>query len=264
MAIPRLLPSTTSHKHEPLLPALEIYSRLGWHDLDLNLGHLIDGGMPVEQVARALAGHRQRAWIVSGGWCDFFHESPQIEETFASVGRQADDARRLGADRIRLFYGRRPREGWSPAARDVSARNLARLGDAHPDITFVVENHGLGASSDPAVCADILTAAGRSNVRMNFDPINFEHAGFDHLRALQVLRPLIGHVHLKGTENGECCEFGVGDIDLRPFLQSLIDGGYDGSFTVEYEGHFDRTLRLYLSMQRAAEVLDELVKGTRS
>lgn len=258
--IPRLLPSTTSHKQEPLLPTLEIFAKLGWRDLDLNLGHLVDGGMPVEVVAQALASHQQRVRVVSGGWCDFFHEAPQVEETFASVDRQVRFARRLGASRIRLFYGRLPREAWSAGALDVIARNMSRLGSQYPDVLFFFENHGLGASSDPEICASILERVGLANVRMNFDPVNFEHAGFDSLEALRPLRPFVGHVHVKGTENGECCEFGVGDLDLTPLLRSLIAGGYDGSFTVEYEGRFDRTLRLYQSVQRADAALQSLLQ----
>lgn len=257
--IPRILPSTTSHKHEPLLPTLEIFAKLGWHDLDLNLGPLIDGGMPVELIAQALASDQQRVWVVSGGWCDFFHQPPQIDETFQSVDRQVQFASRLGASRIRLFYGRRPREAWSAGALDVIGGNMARLGDLYPDVTFFFENHGLGASSDPEICRTILARANLPNVRMNFDPVNFEHAGFDSMEALRVLQPHIGHVHIKGTESGECCEFGVGDLDLTPVLRSLIAAGYEGSFTVEYEGRFDRTLRLYQSVQRAEAAMQSLL-----
>jgi sugar phosphate isomerase/epimerase len=262
MSAPQLLPSTTSHKHEPLLPTLEVFARLGWHDLDLNLGHLVEGGLDVEIVAQALAAHGQRVWVVSGGWCDFFHGAPEIEETFRSVDRQVQYARRLGADRLRLFYGRLGRESWSPGAFDVITHNLLRLADHYLDITFLFENHGLGASSDPDVCRMILSRVNRPNIRMNFDPINFEHAGIRSMDALDLLRPVIAHVHLKGTEGGECCEFGVGDLDLKPLLRSLLTGGYGGSFTVEYEGRHDRTVRLYTSVQRAAAAL-EWARGRR-
>ena len=72
----------------------------------------------------------------------------------------------------------------------------------------------------------------RPNIRMNFDPINFERAGVDSRHALEVVQPFVGHVHLKGVEAGEYCEFGVGDVDLSPVIQKLMDGGYTGSFSV--------------------------------
>src|SRR5206468_12609340 len=121
-------------------------------------------------------------------------------------------------------------------------------------IQFVFENHD-GASLHPDVCYDILARVDRPNVRMNFDPINFERAGVNSRQALEVLRPFIAHVHLKGLEHGEYCEFGVGDVDLSPVIQKLMDGEYTGSFSVEYEGTADKTLRLYQSMQRARAVL---------
>jgi sugar phosphate isomerase/epimerase len=259
MTAPRILPSTTSHKREPLLPTLEVFSRLGLRDLDLNLGHLVEGGMGVEAVAEGLDAGGHTVWIVSGGWCDFYHRSPQIEETFASVGRQVHIARRLGVGALRLFFGRLKRVDYCAESRDIICENLRRLSDRYPDIVLMFENHD-GASLYPDVCREILELVDRQNVRMNFDPVNFEHAGVDSMDALRTLRPLIGHVHLKGLEGGEYCEFGAGDVDLTSVLRSLLTHGYTGSFTVEYEGAFDRTVRLYESVRRARTVLEDLLK----
>jgi sugar phosphate isomerase/epimerase len=118
----------------------------------------------------------------------------------------------------------------------------------------VFENHD-GASLDPEVCAEILGVTDRPNVRANFDPINFERAGVDSVEALRILRPFIEHVHLKGVVDGENCEFGAGDVDLLPVLRTLLESGYQGDFTVEYEGRFDRTLRLFVAHRRATEAL---------
>lgn len=253
----RVLPSTTSHKQEPLLATLEVFARLGMCDIDLNLHHILKGGVPVDLVLSALDKGGQRIWMASGGWCDFYHSAPQIEETFRSVERQVTIARQLGVDTLRLFFGRLKREAYSPAALDVIRANLRRLSDRYPDVRFNFENHD-GASLRPEVCREILEAVDRPNIRMNFDPINFEHAGVDSSGALRELRPLVKHVHLKGLERGETCEFGSGDVDLVPLLRSLLGQGYDGMFTVEYEGRFDRTLRLYQGFQRARAVLDAL------
>ena len=77
---------------------------------------------------------------------------------------------------------------------------------------------------------------------------------------LDVVRSAVGrvaHVHLKGLERGEYCEFGEGDVDLGPIVESLVAGGYTGRFAVEYEGRFDGTLRLYRSVQRARALLGD-------
>jgi sugar phosphate isomerase/epimerase len=257
MTPPRVIPSTTSHKHEPLLPTLEIFSRLGLFDLDLNLNHLIDHGVEIQSVKSALDAGRQRVWIVSGGWCDFYHTAPQIAETFRSVDRQVAIAGELGVHRMRLFFGRLKREDYSARALPTIASNMRRIADQYPEMQFVFENHD-GASSDPQICRQILEAVCRPTIRLNFDPINFEHAGVDSMDALRELLPLIGHVHLKGLAGDGFCEFGTGDVDLTPVLRALYAGGYQGGFTVEYEGTFDRTLRLYQSTQRARAMLTDL------
>lgn len=258
----QVLPSTTSHKHEPLVPTLEIFSRLGFTDLDLNLNHMIERGVAVDDVRRALTANGQRVRIVSGGWCDFFDPPPRIDETFASVARQVGMARAFGVDRLRLFFGRLRRDDYCADARDAIVSNIQRLADAYPDMRFHFENHD-GASSRPDVCREILERVARPNTQLNFDPINFEHAGVNCVDALDELQPLIAHVHLKGYANGAFCGFGEGDVDLGPVLRTLVARGYRECFTVEYEGAFDRTVRLYQSVRRAQSTIADLLAPLR-
>jgi len=252
----RVLTATTSHKREPLLPTLELFGLLGLRDIDLNLHHILETGLPVKAVAQAVAAHGLRLHVVSGGWCDFFHRTPEIDETFASVARQVAIGAELGVSTLRLFFGRLRLEDYTAAKADVVRTNLSRLSDTHPSVRFMFENHD-GASLDPGVCRDVLDRVGRPNIRMNFDPINFAKAGVDPAAALDVVRPVVGHVHLKGLERGEYCEFGVGDVDLGPIVHTLVASGYTGRFTVEYEGRFDGSLRLYQSVKRARALLGD-------
>jgi sugar phosphate isomerase/epimerase len=254
-ASPRVLASTTSHKREPLLPSLEVFGRLGLRDVDLNLHHIIELGETVADVARAVAANGLRLWVLSGGWCDFYKGAPDIDATFASIARQVALADAFGVTVLRLFFGRLHYADYSPATRDAIVANLTRLSNLHPHITFVFENHD-GASLHPEVCAEVMQRVARPNIRLNFDPINFAKAGIDPMAALAALRPYISHVHLKGLERGEYCEFGEGDVDVEAIARSLVDGGYSGRFTVEYEGHFDGTLRLYRSVNRARALLE--------
>ncbi len=253
-----VLPSTTSHKHEALIPTLEVFARLGFTDVDLNLNHFIERGTDVDAVRAALDRHGQRVWIASGGWCDFFDEGAAAEQTQQSVDRQTALARRFGVDRLRLFFGRLPYDQYTPDALAACARHIQQIADRHRDLQFVFENHD-GASAHPAVCRAVLERVERTNVRLAFDPINFEHRGVRAADALTVLQPLVGHVHLKGYAGGEFCGFGEGDIDLVPTLTTLVAGGYRGAFTVEYEGRGDRTVRLYESVHRARAVVATLV-----
>ena len=255
-ARPRVLASTTSHKREPLLPTLEVFGRLGLQHLDLNLHHILEEGESVSAVVHAVTTHGLRLWVASGGWCDFYHRGPAIEQTFTSVAKQVALAGDLGVSQLRLFFGRLEYRDVSPDALDRVCNNLSRLSDAHPDIAFMFENHD-GASLHPDICAAILQRVARPNIRLNFDPINFAKGGVDPLAAAGIVGALVGHVHLKGLARGEYCEFGEGDVDLGPVLRSLTEQGYTGSFTVEYEGPFDGTLRLYRSVQRARAALPD-------
>ena len=96
--------------------------------------------------------------------------------------------------------------------------------------------------------------------------INLHHilkVGVSASDALKAVAPFVAHVHLKGLENGDYCEFGVGDVDLTPVLRALIGSGYAGKFSVEYEGRFDGTLRLYQSVHRARRVVEALASPGR-
>jgi len=250
-----VIPSTTSHKHEELLESLDVFAQLGMRDLDLNLNHIVDKGTPFEAIERALAANRQRVWMVSGGWCDFFDTGAKAEETFTSVTRQIALARRFGVDRMRLFFGRLPFERATPRAVEDAAANIRRVVTPNPDLLFAFENHD-GASSRPEVCRDVLQAVDRPNARLNYDPINFDHAGVDSFAALDLVAPLVGHVHLKGIGiDGHFCEFGSGRVDLTPAIRRLISAGYAGGFSVEYEGPHDRTLRLYQGLRTARQTI---------
>jgi len=247
---PRVLASTTSHKKEPLVPTLDAFARLGLRDIDLNLHHILEVGMPVDVVAETADAYGLRFWVVSGGWCDFFHRQPDIERTFASVARQVAIASALNVSQMRLFFGRLEFAHYSPEMLDVVSSHLLRLSDTHPGMQFAFENHD-GASLHPEVCREILDRVDRPNIRMNFDPINFAKAGVNPRRALDIVLPTIEHLHLKGLSNGHYCEYGDGDVDLEPVIAALEASGYAGGFTVEYEGPFDGTIRLYQSVERA-------------
>lgn len=255
---PRVFASTTSHKREPLLPTLAVFAKLGMKDLDVNLHPFIEDGMTAAQAVEGLAAHGHRVWAVSGGWCDFFQGPPDIEKTFESVTRQVEVAERLGAPQLRLFFGRRTFFDYTPTAHDTVCRNLTRLSAAHPDTMFVFENHD-GASLHPEVCREILEHVGRPNIWMMFDPINFAKVHVEPMGALEVLRPFVAHVHLKGLDRGQYCEFGSGDVDLTTLVKTLVGDGYPGSFSVEYEGPDDSTVRLFQSYTRATSLLNRLM-----
>ena len=260
MTTPRVFPSTTSHKAERLAPSLEVFARLGFTDIDLNLNHIIDGHASAADALAAIHDNGQRVRIVSGGWCDFFDEGRAALDTRRSVEQQVDLVHTFGAPALRLFFGRLPISACSPSAIDVCARNIRHVAACHPDILFAFENHD-GASASPAVCRTIIEAADTPNARLVFDPINFVHRGETALEALATLLPHIAHVHLKGYARGSFCGFDEGEVDLLPVIRLLCAERYAGAFTVEYEGAGDRTVRLFTSVRRAQAALEQAEKS---
>jgi hypothetical protein len=95
------------------IATLKLFARLEFRDLDLNLHHVIEAGVEIDAIAAAVAANGQRVWVVSRGWCDFFHDQPRVSETFDSVARQVRLMQALDAGMLRLFFGH-----FSPAAYD--------------------------------------------------------------------------------------------------------------------------------------------------
>ena len=155
-----------------------MFGRLGLRDIDLNLHHILEAGVPVEAVAGAVA-----APGCGCRWC------PAAGAISSTTRRRSTTPSRRSRGRSRSGPSSASRRcGCSSAGSDArtirrrrqtsSARNLSRLSMRHPGVRFVFENHD-GASLDPVVCREILDRVARPNIRMNFDPINFAKAGVD-------------------------------------------------------------------------------------
>ena len=249
-SLPRVLASTTSHKREPLLPTLEVFSRLGLRDIDLNLHHILEEGVAVESVAelrrgprsshldrvgrmvRFLPGRRRKRRNRSVGGAAGRYRAPARRGTTPAVFRPAE---------VRGLLAARPRHRLPEPVAIIgpSSRHALQLRKPRRRLAPSGGVPGHPGAGRPAEHPDELRS--------------------DQLRArrrelpdgARLVHPFVGHVHLKGLEHGEFCEFGVGDVDLTPVLRALDRPRYRGGFSVEYEGPHDGTLRLYQSVQRA-------------
>ena len=155
-AHPRVLASTTSHKREPLLPTLEVFSppRPARHRSE---------PAPHSRGRRDGRGGRRasprRAAFASGSCqADGATSSrrPDSERDVRSVARQVrhrGPARRRSAPPV--FRPLEARGLFARAPCETARRNLWRLSDLHPDMLFIFENHD-GASLHPEVCREIL------------------------------------------------------------------------------------------------------------
>ncbi len=146
-----MLTSTTSHKREPLLPTLEVFARLGLRDLDLNLHHILEDGVPVDAVAQSVAANglasvdrvRRLVRFLPRRAGDRARRSPR------SIAQVAHRRRSSASSPLRLFFGRLDLRGLlARRAGHGVRRTSGGCPTGIPAMRFVFENHD-GASLHP-------------------------------------------------------------------------------------------------------------------
>lgn len=108
-----------------------------------------------------------------------------------------------------------------------------------------LDNHGI-VTNDADLQVRIFEAVGSPNLGANVDTMNYRWAGHDLEtvgRFYKVIAPYALHVHLKDGR-GSRAEYvglalGEGEIDLKGAVDALVEAGYKGVWTVEYEGKTD-------------------------
>jgi sugar phosphate isomerase/epimerase len=138
------------------------------------------------------------------------------------------------------------------------AKNAQRVADeaAKRGITTCTENHGY-ISQDSDRVERLFNAVNRDNFGILVDIGNFVCVDEDNVRAVSRLAPYAVHVHAKdffiqdfgtcpegwGTTRGRryfCgCVLGEGVVPVRQCIDIVRAAGYNGYFSLEYEGKID-------------------------
>ena len=157
---------------------------------------------------------------------------------FREILSIADFARELGVDTVQGHIGFLPEE---PTKVREIIDLVKRIADhlAQHGQFFALET---GQESGKAL-RRFIEAAGRENVRVNFDPANFVLYGSDDpLHALNVLGDLIIGFHCKDGlppekdgQLGHEVPLGEGRVDFPKLLAKLKALGYSGPLTIERE-----------------------------
>lgn len=162
-------------------------------------------------------------------------------------------AKALGTSTIRVFSGNLS-EGFtfeSALAHIVEGLGLASALAERQGLTLCLENHGQLAGTGAQVL-EILNRVGSPALKSTFDTGNFLLVEEDPLRALDVLLPHVGHVHVKDFKEDpqgryrslagktfEGTPAGGGLVRMDTIVQRLREAGYDGEYVLEYEGTGD-------------------------
>lgn len=253
--MPNIALSTTPLKNEDFLEVLNLFNKLNWKDLDINLSPFLLESEKTDLYVSRLRELDFNVRYASGGWCDFFHEHNEWEKTLEAVERQISIIRLIGVSSLRLFFGRLKREFFDERALKNIVKNIRSVALNHPDIRFSFENHD-GASLFPEIVFQIITNVNLPNVGLTLDPVNYVKGGSDPFEAISMHRDYIFHVHVKGfTADKKYCEYGQGSFDYGKALHQLRKVDYKGNFTVEYEGEFNPIVKLNTSYCRFKEDL---------
>jgi 2-dehydrotetronate isomerase len=200
--------------------------------------------MPADEVASALARHRQRLVmfnVYAGDWNTgergYAALPARREDLRASVRQAIEYARITGTDRLHLMAGIADRS--DPAARQAYEESLQEAGErfAAAGLTLLIEPINRrdvpGYFLDDFLHAErLIAAAGISNLRLQFDIYHRQILHGDVATALRRLMPIIGHVQVASVP--QRAEPGSGELRDAYLFDLLDELGYDGHVGAEY------------------------------
>jgi len=144
---------------------------------------------------------------------------------------------------------------------DISPRLAAFAAEAASEgFTLAIEDYDNFASP----CCGLASVKGLLDAAPElgcvFDSGNYLFCGEDCMRALPILENRVSHVHLKDRVSGSDMTtpaVGTGCIPITFVIQRLVQGGYDGWFTVEFSGledMYDAAVTSFNNVKTAIEV----------
>ncbi len=162
-------------------------------------------------------------------------------QALLTVEKSLAKAERLGAKVFRLLLAVGPVERAMFAA-DWWRRAIGQLVDAAAakGIVLAVENAPNPTTGDAELLRDLVAPFASPWFKITFDTGNWLPAGWDPLKAIEILAGHIGYVHLKDMVNrpdGFVPAYpGGGDIDLAAVVDKLEQTGYTGLYALEFPG----------------------------
>ena len=208
--------------------------------------------IPAVKACIAAAGMAVAVYSISN---DFIQPDARARaQELADLKRGVDIALELGTDIVRVFSGS-AREGVSQAeGRSWILEGLSAGADyaASRGVTLALENHGKFAGRSDQV-RDIIEAVASPALRVNLDTGNFLPVGQNPAEAAADLAELVVLVHLKDMRRATGDEashvfadpdgqlltgsvIGEGLVDLAAIRAVMDSAGYDGWWSLEYEG----------------------------
>lgn len=204
---------------------------------------------------------------------------PRRDEQMARLKRHIDVAAALGISRFRHDVA-----PWGMKAKDVAEfeQLLPRMVDASKElaqyaaqygITTSVENHGLLMNGGERV-RRLIHLVDEPNFKTTLDVGNFLSVDDNPVVSTTLNAPLASIIHLKDfyvrdTYPGEGWHHtpggkyllgaivGYGDLDMRRILQGIVDSGFDGFISIEFEGIEDALVGAQRGLDNAIRLIGD-------
>lgn len=225
---------------------------IGFDGVEVFLAELTGTARRLEQYRSRLA-ENALALACIDAICDFVSRDAAVRREAAAIVRKGiETAGALGCTRV-MLAGSVLKDGISPEdGRQMIADGIASQAALarQAGVTLLVEDYGMAPTllCRAADCLEVIRLAGNpEQVKFTFDTGNFVFAGEDPVRNLDVLQPLVHHVHVKAWRTlaerqpgdaGEYagyigCPVDQGVIPNRVLVERLLARGYAGWFSLE-------------------------------
>jgi sugar phosphate isomerase/epimerase len=176
-----------------------------------------------------------------GSSAEMHHADPAERKQNLDQAKQFIDlAGQLGCPYIRVFPNKLPKDETRSATIDLIIQGLLELGDYAKDkeVRVLMESHGDAVQTDEL--KRIMDSAGHSNVGMVWDVVNMWSVTKEPpAQVYNKLGKYIFHTHIKDLrfENGkeQYVLLGRGEAPIFDAIESLIQGGYQGFYSFEWE-----------------------------
>ncbi len=207
-----------------------------------------------EELKQQLDQMNVRCTAVFGGFAgESYADIPTVVKTIGLVPAEtresrlaemrdiADFAKWLGCDAVALHLGFIPHDSADPQYAELVKVTAALCEHCAGNDQFLHLETGQETAEG---LLEFIAAVGCDNLKINFDPANMILYGTgEPIEALRMLAKHVRSIHCKDAtwsdKPGETwgCEvpLGKGDVDMRKYLETLHEIGYEGPLTIERE-----------------------------
>jgi len=233
----------------------DVIAELGLPTIQLHAPHAGNrDAATADKLKQQLGELGVRCTAVFGGFDgESYADIPTVKETIGLVPvatRQSrlaemkaisDFTRHLDCDTVALHLGFIPEDQSDPLYQQVVAATHELCDHCGGNGQFLHLETGQESAKG---LLEFIAAVGRENLKINFDPANMILYGTgDPIEALKMVGAHVRSVHCKdgtwsdepGVTWGQEVPLGKGDVNIRAYLETLHEIGYEGALTIERE-----------------------------